>query len=212
MRKDTWKLLLWVLGLSALFALLVWFAGQVTSTEFLDSANAIHAIGILVAVCVGGVFAYQRLQIFRTFEPHLTISHNIRHRFIGDSYVHIDVTATLHNSSKVQVELREGFFLLQLIAPETDEHIEDLYAQVFVEREYEDIRWTTLERFDRHWDSGELVVEPGESHPESCEFIASRDVESVMVYTYFYDQRFTQDSDYERGWLASTVYDIAKIK
>ena len=199
MRKDFGKLLLWILGTGSLFALLTWCVTLVSDTSFTDSASSIHAIGILVAVCVGGVFAFQRLQIFRTFEPHLTISHNIRHRFIGDSYVHIDVTATLHNGSKVQVELREGFFLLQLIAPETDEHIEDLYAQVFVEREYGDIRWATLERFDRHWDSGELVVEPGESHPESCEFIASRDVESVMIYTYFYDQRFAQDSDYERG-------------
>ena len=208
MRKDTWKLLLWVLGLSALFAILVWFTGQVTSTEFLDSANAIHAIGVLVAVCLGGVFAYQRLQMFRTFEPHLTVSHSIHHRPIGDSYTHIDVTVTLLNGSRVQVELREGFFLLQQIAPEADEHIEDLYAQMFVEREYEEIRWTTLERIERHWNPGELVVEPGESHPESCEFIVSKDVESVMIYTYFYDQRFAQDSDYERGWLVSTVYDI----
>ena len=212
MRKDIWKLIFWVLGLSVLFLSVVWATAQLTNINLIDSASAIHAIGILVAICLGGVFAYQRLQIFRTFEPHLTISHSIRHRFIGDSYVHIDVTATLHNSSKVQVELREGYSLLQLIAPETDEHIEDLYAQVFVEREYEDIRWTTLESFDRHWNPGELVVEPGESHPETHEFIVSRDVESVMIYTYFYDQRFAHDGDYERGWLASTVYDVAVTK
>ena len=174
----------------------------------MDSANAIHAVGVLVAVCLGGVFAYQRLQIFRTFEPHLTVSHSIHHRLIGDSYTHIDVTATLLNSSRVQVELREGFFLLQQIAPETDEHIEDMYAQMFIDKNYEDIQWTTLERYDRHWSEGELVVEPGESHPETCEFIISRDVKSVMIYTYFYDRRFPQDTDSERGWLASTVYDI----
>ena len=212
MRRELGKLLIWVLGIGSLFSLLAWCITLISDTSYVDSAGAVHAIGILVTVCVGGAFAYQRLQIFRSFEPHLTISHSIRHRFIGDSYVHIDVTATLHNSSKVQVELREGYFLLQLIAPETDEHIEDLYAQVFVEREYEDIRWTTLESFDRHWNPGELVVEPGESHPETHEFIVSRDVESVMIYTYFYDQRFAHDGDYERGWLASTVYDVAVTK
>ena len=212
MRKDIWKLIFWVLGLSVLFMSVVWATAQLTNINLIDSASAIHAIGILVAICLGGVFAYQRLQIFRTFEPHLTISHNIRHRFIGDSYVHIDVTATLHNGSKVQVELREGFFLLQKIAPETDQEIERLYADVFFHKEQEDIQWTTLERKYRSWSEGELVVEPGESHPETHEFIVSRDVESVMIYTYFYDQRFAQDSDYERGWLASTVYDIAGTK
>lgn len=204
--------MLWVIGFSALLLIIIFATTQLTDAGFMDSATSIHSIGILVALCVGGIFAYQRLQIFRTLEPHLTISHRIHHRFIGDSYTHIDVTATLHNSSRVEVELREGFILLQLIGPETDEHIEHLYAQVFVEGEYEDIRWTTLERLDRHWNPGELVVEPGESHPESCEFLVSRDVESVMIYTYFYDQRFSQDSDYERGWLASTVYDIAEAK
>ena len=212
MRKDIWKLIFWVLGLSVLFMSVVWATAQLTNINLIDSASAIHAIGILVAICLGGVFAYQRLQIFRTFEPHLTISHNIRHRFIGDSYTHIDVAATLHNSSKVQVELREGFFLLQKIAPETDQEIERLYADVFTNKEQEDIQWTTLERKYRSWSEGELVVEPGESHPETHEFIVSRDVESVMIYTYFYDQRFAQDSDYERGWLASTVYDIAGTK
>ena len=200
--------MLWVMGFIALFMLILWATALFTNTSFIDSARSIHAIGILVAICVGGVFAYQRLQIFRTFEPHLTISHNICHRYIGDSYAHIDVTATLHNSSKVQVEPRKGYFLLQKVSPVPDEEIENLYAEVFSDEKEQDIQWTTLERIDRHWDQGELIVEPGESHPEACEFIISRDVKSVMIYSYFHDPRFL-DSNPPRGWIASTVYDIA---
>ncbi len=209
MQKDFWKLSLWVLGFSALFILILLGTSLFTNAKVIDSARSIHAIGILVAICVGGVFAYQRLQIFRTFEPHLTISHKVSHRYIGDRYVHIDVSATLRNSSKVQVELREGFFLLQKVSPVSDEEIEDLYAQVFVDGEYEDIRWPTLERFDRIWEPSELVVEPGEAHPETHEFIVSKDVQTVIIYSYFYDQNFPKKTDHERGWLASTVYDIA---
>ena len=127
MPKDLWRLLLWVLGFSALFILILLGTSLLTNAKVIDSARSIHAIGILVAICIGGVFAYQRLQIFRTFEPHLTISHRVSHRYTGDSYAHIDVTATLYNSSKVQVELREGFSLLQLVAPASDEHIEAIY-------------------------------------------------------------------------------------
>ena len=82
--------------------------------DFMQSSRSFQAIATVVLICVGGIFAYRRLQLFRTFEPHLTISHNIRHRFTGDSYTHIDVTATLHNSSKIHLELREGFFLISI--------------------------------------------------------------------------------------------------
>ncbi|MXY46436.1 MAG: hypothetical protein F4Y44_05505 [Chloroflexi bacterium] len=180
MQKDFWRLLAWVMGFTALFIVVALGTIQFIIADVADAARIIQTIGILVAVCVGGVFAYQRLQVFRTFEPHLTISHKVSHRYIGDSYVHIDVTATLRNSSKVQVELREGFFLLQKIAPETDENVEHLYAQVFVNGEYEDIQWPTLERFDRTWEPSELIVEPGESHPETHEFIVSKDVQTVI--------------------------------
>ncbi len=200
--------LVWALGLTVLFTLILWGVANFTDASVIDSARAVQAIGILVAICVGGILAYQRLHIFRTFEPHLTISQKVSHRNIGDSYVHIDITATLHNSSKVQVEILKGFFQLQQIAPETDENIEELYAQVFIDKEYNSIGWETLEKFERRWSQGELVVEPGESHPETQEFIVSKDVKSVMIYSYFYNQRYSEQSASAEGWAASTVYDI----
>ncbi len=198
------------MGFTALFILILLSISLFTNAKIMDSARSIHAIGILVAICVGGIFAYQRLQIFRTFEPHLTISHEISHRQIGDSYVHIDVTATLRNSSKVQVELRQGFFRLQLVSPESDEQIESLYAEVFIDKTSQEIQWTTLDEFQSEWESGELIVEPGESHPETYEFIVSKNVGTVIIYTYFYNSRFSQNAHSAEGWVATTVYDIVE--
>ena len=213
MNRDFWRsvgtALLCVAAFGIVFAIIAWGVTALTDTKFTDAATSVQAIGILVAICVGGVFAYQRLQIFRTFEPHLTITHKVSHRHIGDSYTHIAVTATLRNSSKVQVELRDGFFLLQKIAPLPDEEVEALYAQVFIDKKREDIQWTTLDRIDRSWNKNELIVEPGESHPETYEFIISRGVvESVLIYTYLYDSRFSRDDTSPRGWVATTIYDI----
>ena len=213
MNRDFWRsvgtALLCVAAFGIVFAIIAWGVTALTDTKFTDAATAVQAIGILVAICVGGVFAYQRLQIFRTFEPHLTITHKVSHRHIGDSYTHIAVTATLRNSSKVQVELRDGFFRLQKITPLPDEEVEALYAQAFNEDgEYVNLQWDTLERIERSWSKNELIVEPGESHPETYEFIVARDVESVLIYTYFYAPRFSQDAPSPRGWVATTVYDI----
>ena len=58
-------------------------------------------VGVTVlAVILGAIFAAYKWQVFRESEPHLTITHEVTHRPVGDSYVHIAVTATLQNGSK----------------------------------------------------------------------------------------------------------------
>ena len=169
-----------------------------------DLAAIVQSIVTVVAIVGGGAFAYYKLQIFRVFEPHLTISHEVSHRYMGDSYVHIAVTATLHNSSRVKMELRKGFFLLQQLSPLRDEDIEPLYEQVFEDQDYEHIQWPTLEEVEREFGEGDLIVEPGESHPETIEYILPRWHKSVMVYTYFYNPV----SSTPQGWTATNVYDM----
>ena len=72
----------------------------------LSKANSIVAVAqgfaTVAAIGLAGLFAYRRLNVFRTFYPHLTISHEISHRFVGNSYAHISVTAILQNGSKCQ--------------------------------------------------------------------------------------------------------------
>ena len=208
--KDIGIVLLCVAVFGGISVAIVSWAVQLTTDgqDFMQSSRSFQAIATVTLICVGGIFAYRRLQLFRTFEPHLTISHEVAHRFIGDSYTHIDVTATLHNSSKVHLELREGFFLVQQISPESDEEIERMYAQVFINREQAEMQWAVLESLDISWEKSELVVEPGESHPESYDFIVSRAVKTVMIYTYFYNPRFSPSAPSSEGWVASTVYDI----
>ena len=171
-----------------------------------DLAAIFQSAITVIAIVVGGVFAWFKLQAFRDFEPHLTISHEVRHRTIGESYVHIDVTATLHNGSKVKLDFREAFIRLQQISPTSDGEVESLYTSTFVNREYEDLLWPILYEVPRTWDVNELIVEPGESHQETYEFIVSTLVESVIVYTYYYNPRGASEAP--EGWGAATVYDI----
>ena len=176
-----------------------------------DIAAIVQSSVTAVAIVAGGVFAYYKLQLFRDFEPHLTITHEVSHRFIGNSYVHIAVTAHLHNSSRVKIELREGIFRLQQIAPMSDEEIEQIYAQAFIDEEYEDIQWPILNQVPHIWNERALIVEPGGSLQKTQEFIVSSDTESVMTYTYFYNTEFPLSSQIPEGWGATTVYDIIKL-
>ena len=72
-------------------------------TWFKDLSSIIQAAFATAAIMGAAIFAIFKLQLFRDFAPHLTISHTINHRPIGESYMHLDVTATLHNSSRVKV-------------------------------------------------------------------------------------------------------------
>ena len=174
-----------------------------------DVAGTIQAFVTVIAIVAGAYFAHNRFQIFRTFEPHLTISHRVSHRRLSDSYLHIDATAILHNNSKVQIELRKGFIRLQGVSPVSDEEAESLYARIFEDREYDSLQWPVLENLERVWGKSELVVEPGESHAETFEFIIRvSDYESVLIYTYFYNPRASKNGGSAKGWAASTVHDI----
>ena len=184
----------------------------VLSWEFLrdpthakDFAGAVQSWVTVAAIAIAGVFAVLRLEGFRNFAPHLTISHYITHRVVGTQYVHIAVTATLHNSSKVKIEISEGFFRLQQISPISDEEIEELEAQVFVDKTKQHIQWPTLVQLPRHWEKNELIIEPGESHQETCEFIISRKVNTALIYTYYYNQNRLGSSE---GWGVTSVYDM----
>ncbi len=161
------------------------------------------------AIIVGAIFAYDRFQAFRTFYPHLTIEHKISHRRISDNYMHVAVTAILHNRSRVHTEVRDGFASLQVVAPLPDTDARDRYSEVFIRKQHVSIQWETLDEYIRTWDESELVVEPGESHPETFEFLlGDSSYSSVLIYTYFYNVRHNEDRGSAEGWAATTIYDI----
>ncbi|MCY4436903.1 MAG: hypothetical protein OXE05_06165 [Chloroflexi bacterium] len=179
------------------------------SGEMLGIAQALVTI---VAIVAGGLFAAYKWQVFRESEPHLTITHEVSHRTVGESYVPIAVTASLHNSSKVHIELLKGTFSLQLLSPTTDELVESLYDEVFERGCHTALQWPSIDESERGWGRGELTVEPGESHSETIEFIALGDVETVMIYTYFYNPNYTNSGNAAQGWGATTVHDIIESR
>ena len=173
-----------------------------------DAARLFQSVGAFTAILAGGVFAYQRLQIFRTFEPHLTVTHDISHRRIGESFMHIAVTAHLSNNSKVKIELRKAYFSTQMVAPLTDEDVDGLYVHTFADKTSPDITWKMLEKLERRWDRGELVIEPNESHQETAEFIIGAGVTSVLVYSYFDNSMKQKGTLSAEGWDATSVHDF----
>lgn len=170
-----------------------------------DLARIIQASVTVIIVAVGAMFAAVKFQIFRESAPHVTVTQTVTHRRIGDSYVHLMVTATLYNSSKVKMDFRRARFRLHQVAPATDEEVEMLYSDVFVEQKHRSLQWPVLDTVNRTWERNGLIVEPGESHRESCEFFVTTGVESVLIDSFFYNPR---QPAIPQGWGTATAYDI----
>lgn len=156
-------------------------------------ARVIQALLTVVAIVAGGVFAWRNAHIFRHNAPHVNVSHEIAHIFLSDEYVYITVTTTLHNTSRVNIEFLNGYAKIQQVTPATDEEIEGLYAEAFetagTSRPPGYLQWPTLGDYLIRWEKDGLTVEPGEEETQTFEFIVSRDVESVIITTYFYNSR-----------------------
>lgn len=173
-----------------------------------DAAGVIQALAAALAIGLGGVFALFKLQVFRDLTPHLTVSHKVGHRTISPGYALIDVAIELRNSSKVHVELREAIFRLQMVAPLSDDEAESLYYGMLADQEQARVTWPLLLRTQRNWDEGALIVEPGETHLETCDFIVSKDIETARVYTFFRNPNFREGGGTVEGWEIETVYDM----
>ena len=176
--------------------------------------SAVYSLAILAA----GAVAIYRFQVFRDLEPHLTISHKITHRPVGNNYVHIFVAATLRNSSKVEVDIRRELFRVQQIAPVEEDELNRLVKAVFpggsqaVETagDEKEIQWPTIDEVYRAWGPNELIVEPGEAHQETVEFVVPASVQTALIYTYFFNTQFYPGSRSAQGWGVTSVYDIIK--
>lgn len=184
----------------------------VPGVDIPDSVRIVQTVVTIVAIAGGAIFAYYKLEIFRDFEPHLSISQDVSHRALGTKYIHISVTATLHNTSKVAIEVQKALFMLQRISPSTDEEIEELYAEVFVDKSENYIQWHTGEKYECSWEDDELIVEPGGAHSEICEFIIAKEFKSVLIYSYFHNALYSDSSRTTKGWDATSIYDIVKDK
>lgn len=171
-------------------------------------AGMVQAAVAALTIAAAGLFAGFKLQLFRDFEPHLTIAHEVSHRPVGAGYTHIAVTATLRNTSRVNVELRQGIYSIQQIAPITDAAVAEIHTEFTSNSRLNSFGWVLLAENRYHWGRGEFTVEPGETHRELVEFIISNEIETVLIHTGFQNQPAGRISRNLRTWGCNSVYDI----
>ena len=202
-----------ILGLGIIATAIVAEWGLKTD-DFHKVATIVQSVAAVSAVGLGALFAYRNSLLFRTFQPHITITHSVSHRLVGSEYIHLGVVATLYNSSRVKVEIQEGVFQLAQVSPIDDVQLLTMYRAAFPPDGTGDadevpyIPWPLLDEVRCATETEALVIEPGETHLETAEFIISSQVKSVLLYSYFYNSQSTASNDAATVWTATTPYDI----
>ena len=115
---------------------------------------------------------------------------------------------TLHNSSRVKVDIVGGIFRLYQAAPLSDEEVEQLYTELIDSSGIFEVKWPMLYELEFSKGEDEIFVELGELYQEAIDFLVSIDTKSVVVYTYFGDWRYSRMPQNRRGWGLATTYDI----
>ena len=210
MTKETRK---WMFAASTLMAIAllgsIFVVTAVADMSFLATVGVVQAVVTLVAIGLGGVFAYYKLDLFRDFQPHLTITQEVSHRRVGDRYVHISVKARLVNTSKVIVEIEESLYRIQQIKPISDQVVERKYSEYSNSTDdINYIQWDTITQLIHRWGQGEFAIEPGQSEIEVYEFIIPSEIETVLVYAEFSGGAPKGNDGLGPTWTVTDVYDI----
>ena len=174
-----------------------------------ETASFVQTTVTLGAIAVGGVFAYYKLDLFREFQPHLTISQEVTHRKLGNSYIHVSVTATLSNNSRVAVEIRQADFRIRQMAPFDDSEIGLLFEKFIAQPNSEKyVPFPGIFEYSREWETNELIIEPGEIETEIYEFVVRDVFTTVSIDSFFVDTTSSEAPENRKGWASTSIYDI----
>lgn len=187
--------------------------GEIAAALVKEVRDDLRHIATALAIAAGVSIAWYKLDIFREFEPHLSIEQTIESRRLGNSFRLIVATAILTNNSKVLVKPREGYCRLAQTAPLSDPSVVEIFTNSVrsgtEENGFEQFGWPVLGEVRRTWPEGDIAIEPGECHRETYQFIVDEGTESVVALTAIYNPAYNLDpASHAETWRCYTFHDV----
>ena len=213
MSAVAFSLLVIVISIAAAFVL-----GSLFVLDSTTTARWYSAVFISFGLCMGGFVAYKKFEIFRDFEPNITVSHSVSHRPMGPGYRVLTVTADLRNDSKVSTSIQNGYYKIYWLAPYSTADIESIVDNArVVQHGYDslmtisDLSLGSICHLDISKERG-IIIEPGEIHSETYNFPLRDDVlESVFIETYFENPNWGSQGSSARFWGTRSAYDFKDV-
>lgn len=165
----------------------------------------IQGIVTVLAVVVGGVWAYILFVRRRQRYPRANITQDLLHLDLADGKRLLRVTVRIKNEGEVLLSLASGFCRVQQLLPSSDDLANALAALPNDRCVDSEVAWPQLAERRVEFRRGEREIEPGESDELCFDFIVDADVEVVSAYTYL---KNVEKRRREIGWGATSVLDL----
>ena len=154
----------------------------------------------IVAIVSASVWATYRFGLFRERIPRGSISHEVTHRPLTDSTIHVSVTVIFSNAGNVLWSFEptnQNLTTIQQVKPLTSDRLTVLEQQRSAQPDTP-YQWT---RIDERPLTASLEVEPSDTERVSYEFVIDNAIESILIYSHY--------GGTDRGWDVTTIYDIS---
>lgn len=162
----------------------------------------------VIALAVGGVWAYLLFVRGRARFPRASVTHRISHRLLPGGGLLLRVTVVITNSGVIILRIASGFVRVQQVLP-LPEYVQELVrkGEDPVAEGGLDVNWTLLGERAQKWGEGAFEVEPGETDEVTCDFVLDDGFETVQVYSYFAN---VKKRGRDIGWGLTTLYDLGR--
>jgi len=183
-------------------------AFQHAIAERKDLLEAVHSLASIIALGVGGVWAYNAFIRKRETYPRANVSHRIMHRSICSEKTLLRVAVYIENPGDVLLSLAHGMIRIQEMSPWLTSLKQISVSPIGYAADGDtEIAWPRICEREFRWKSGEREIEPGETDECHFDFVIDASIDTVLVYTYF---RNHSKLHRQIGWNTTNVYSLAE--
>lgn len=177
---------------------------QLPSLETLQAVAAFFQdLATIAAILAAGYWFFLRRQRL----PRANLTHALVHKRLPDDNLLLHAAVTISNPGDVLLSLVRAEAWVQQVLPVPEKILDALdRGEKPVPPGETEIEWPRVgDTHEPTWDKGSFEIEPGETDQVLFDFVIPADVETVNLYTYFWNAR---KKDPEIGWRLTTVYDL----
>jgi hypothetical protein len=181
---------------------------NVTLSELKDIVDIIESITTIIAVIIGSIWGYYVFVRKRQRYPSAVIKYDIVKSKLTEDNTLLTVMIEIENIGETLVSLRTGEVRIQQVMPPNASLLRAIrQAADPIHAGETEFAWPILQSRTTQWKTGELEIEPGESHQISYDFVLSTEVQKAKIYCWFQNQI---KRNHEIGWSKISIYDLSE--
>ncbi len=184
-----------------------------SSTEAVGRiVDIVKSIVMILAVLVGGIWAWLLFIKTRQRYPRAETSHNIQSWTIADGDSLLHMTLNIKNIGEVLLSIEAIELRVQQVIPFDQELARNIVDGVdLIEENESEIEWPEIYSRKLVRQQGDLEIEPGEMDQIHFDAIIPKVAKTIEVYTHIKNEK-KRRRDKSLGWPLTTLYSIQPVK